>query len=127
MSEEIIKVLDNLAQKFGIVIDWSNQNVMPYIIDLMDRFIKYDIATNICFIIVGIIALGITACNIVSGIKKMKKYEYFEWLDEGMFNFWGIVIFGFLTIVFLIPSINNLLLDVFVPEIRIFEYLQNLI
>lgn len=34
MSEDIIKVLDNLAQKFGIAIDWTSQNAMPYLEDL---------------------------------------------------------------------------------------------
>lgn len=31
MSDEIIKILDDLGQRFGVVIDWSSENVMPYL------------------------------------------------------------------------------------------------
>ena len=40
MSEEIIKVLNDLASRFGVAIDWTNQNIVPYLQDLMTRFIK---------------------------------------------------------------------------------------
>lgn len=35
MSEEIIKVIDELGKRFGIVIDWSNQNIIPYLQELL--------------------------------------------------------------------------------------------
>lgn len=47
MSDEIIKILDDLGQRFGIAIDWSSQNVMPYLQDLVRRFTTYEIATSI--------------------------------------------------------------------------------
>lgn len=28
MSDEVIKVIDALAERFGIVIDWSSENVI---------------------------------------------------------------------------------------------------
>ena len=31
MSEEIIKVLDALAEKFGVAVDWTSANVIPYL------------------------------------------------------------------------------------------------
>ena len=43
MSEEIIKVLDELGKRFGIVIDWSNQNIMPYLQELLKSFIKMEL------------------------------------------------------------------------------------
>lgn len=30
MSDEIIKVLDDLSKRAGIAIDWTSQNVLPY-------------------------------------------------------------------------------------------------
>lgn len=47
MSDEIIKILDDLGQRFGIAIDWSSQNVMPYLQDLISRYIKYETMTSI--------------------------------------------------------------------------------
>ena len=37
MSEEIIKILDDLGRRFGILIDWSSKNILPYLQDLIPR------------------------------------------------------------------------------------------
>ena len=57
MSDEIIKILDDLGRRFGIVIDWSSQNVMPYLKDLMSRYIDYEVMTSIAWIVIGAIML----------------------------------------------------------------------
>lgn len=31
VSKQIIEVLDNLCEKFGVVIDWNAKNVLPYV------------------------------------------------------------------------------------------------
>ena len=31
MSNEIIKVLDALSDKLGIAVDWTSENVLPYL------------------------------------------------------------------------------------------------
>ena len=31
ISDGIIKVLDSLADKFGIAIDWTSSNILPYL------------------------------------------------------------------------------------------------
>ena len=54
MSDEIIKILDDLGQRFGIAIDWSAQNVMPYLKDLMSRFINYEMITSVVWMVVFI-------------------------------------------------------------------------
>ena len=46
MSENIIKVLDELGKRFGIAIDWSSENVTPYLQSLMSRFITNEIITS---------------------------------------------------------------------------------
>lgn len=47
MSDEVIKVIDALAERFGIVIDWSSENVIPYLQQLCDKYITYEIITSI--------------------------------------------------------------------------------
>ena len=37
-SDEFIKVIDALGKKIGIVIDWTSENIMPYIVDLFERW-----------------------------------------------------------------------------------------
>lgn len=57
MSDEIIKLLDDLGRRFGIAIDWSSENVMPYLKDFMSRYIDYEVMTSIAWIVIGIILL----------------------------------------------------------------------
>ena len=42
-SSQFIEVLDALCEKFGIAIDWTSKNVMPYVTDLDARIITYEI------------------------------------------------------------------------------------
>lgn len=62
MGNEVIKVLNHLGDQFGVAIDWSSANVMPYLNDLMNRMIKYGIYINIYHIIY---AIFITAVFII--------------------------------------------------------------
>lgn len=49
-SSQFIEIFDHLCQKFGVVIDWGAQNVIPYITALCGRITNYLIFTNIIII-----------------------------------------------------------------------------
>lgn len=57
MGSEVIKVLNHLCDKFGIAIDWTSSNVMPYLQDLMSRMVKYGIYQNVSNIIYFLVFL----------------------------------------------------------------------
>lgn len=73
VSEQIIEVLNYICEKVGLVIDWSvvfaNENVIPYIELLCRKFITYEIATSVIWIVIGVILLIIVALA-CRGIKK---------------------------------------------------------
>lgn len=130
MSEEIIKVLDNLCEKFGIAIDWTSQNVVPYLKELMGRFINYEVVTSIFWIIVGVIAIIIP----VIVIKKISKYAEKE-IEEDYYSDWRFyqvvtIIFGsFIVFTFLIMilfQIYDIIECYTIPEKVIFDYLNSL-
>lgn len=84
MGNEVIKVLNHLGDQFGVAIDWSSANVMPYLNDLMTRMIKYGIYINIyhiiydifitvLFIIVTIVLYKI-ACKMILRSEENKEY-----------------------------------------------------
>lgn len=52
MSEEIIKILDDLAKRFGIAVDWSSENVIPYLEQLCEKFINWEISTSFAWIVI---------------------------------------------------------------------------
>lgn len=43
MNNEICNAIDKLAEKFGIAVNWGNENVVPYIQDLIARYSKLQI------------------------------------------------------------------------------------
>ena len=66
VSSEIIEVLDYLGEKFGIAIDWTSNNVLPYLQALVDKFIKWEISTSIVWIVIAafVIAMIIVLMNL---------------------------------------------------------------
>lgn len=71
MSEEIIKVLDALAEKFGLAVDWTSSNVIPYIEQLCGKYVNYEVVTSIIWLLFGI------GCLILGRVLfKMMKYCY---------------------------------------------------
>ena len=73
MANEIIKIIDELAKRFGIAIDWTNQNVMPYLKELCGKFVSYELWTSVTKIVIYMII-----CFIVSlGIKYLNKNKDF--------------------------------------------------
>lgn len=50
VSEQIIQVIDALCNKFGIAMDWTGENVIPYFETLCEKLIKYEIATSLASI-----------------------------------------------------------------------------
>jgi hypothetical protein len=72
MSEEVIKILDDLAQRFGIAINWADKNVVPYLQELFDKFINWEIWTSVMYGGIGLIfmIIGIILAVIAGRIHK---------------------------------------------------------
>ena len=51
ISDQIIAIINDLCQKFGIAIDWTAENVIPYLEDLCSRYIQFEIHTSIAWIV----------------------------------------------------------------------------
>lgn len=130
MSEEIIKVLDNLGEKIGITIDWTSENILPYLQDLMSRFIGLKNLQAIIWIVISSIIILVTILAIVGTIKYIKKQDKtsYEYDDEvfvcGLIDF----AIGMITIIFLIILLCNtfgLLQNIYTPELTLLEYISN--
>lgn len=52
VSDQIIAVLNDLCAKFGMAIDWSSENIVPYVSQLCERYIRYEIATSVAWMFV---------------------------------------------------------------------------
>lgn len=123
ISDEIIKVINELCNKFGIAIDWTSQNVIPYLQDLMSRYIKYDIALNIFEIIIGIICLIIAVISFIEWRKETKK-EYEDETKEICLIMTSAAI-GTMAIILLITEPKAIIQDIYIPEKTVYEYMQS--
>ena len=53
MPNEVIKILDAFAEKFGLAVDWTSVNIVPYLQELSNKYITYEIATSIMWLLIG--------------------------------------------------------------------------
>ena len=89
MSQEIINVLNYLAEQIGIAIDWSSENVWPQVMEILGRYRLFELAT-IGFWIIVKIAMLIFA---LIAFKSMFK-NYMTFKENGETNFWWFKSYG---------------------------------
>lgn len=119
MSEEIIKILDHIGSKFGVAIDWTDKNVMPYLQELADKYINYEIAIS-ATIVIALVVIALIL-GILTGVLYRK--------DCGDYVVCGVLLWVcFLAGVFVIPTeIADIIKCITFPEMQIYEYLSGLI
>ena len=134
MSEEVIKILDDLSQRFGIAIDWSSQNILPYLQDLMTRLIQYKNVQAIIWIVVSVIMFILIGIILRVVLKHIGKY--YDSLNSDIYDedrvlakglAWfiaGIFIFAFILVITL--NIRGLIQNICLPEATIIEYIKSL-
>ena len=129
MSEEIIKVLDELGKRLGIAIDWSNQNIMPYLQELAERFISFRNIQAVIWIIISLIIIGLGIFSLIKLIKwrKSDKYDTSYTSDDG--SIFGLCLTGLIVLllicsVIIICNIERMLQNIFLPELTVINYIK---
>lgn len=56
-NSEVTMVLNALAQKFGVTVNWNSETLIPYMQQLCDKCVKYELTKNIIFLMFGIILI----------------------------------------------------------------------
>ena len=137
ISEQIIKVLDVVCDKFGIAIDWTSNNVIPYIQQLGNKIIIYDICNNILWLVVGCVMPLIVAILIKKFLNQKKLeakessngYYYRDGsLDEGAVYCY-LIIGILLAIALVIGTIRSqsIIQDMVFPQKTIIEFITSYI
>lgn len=117
MSDEVIKILDDLAKRFGMTIDWTSKNVTPYLKDLMGRFATYKMYENIVFLVVSIVAFILLLVLFIKLVKMIKKDE--DYITFVMFE-------GFFLLLSLIACVfftTEIIKCKTIPEMVVYEYI----
>lgn len=124
MGEEIIKVLDHLGSQFGLAIDWTSDNILPYLSELSNKYISWRISSSIFYLILSVVMMLIAT---LLWIVLSKKYDgYSDWED-----FCGIVIKSTLSFIigvfFIVLLVNcyDIIKCCTFPEMAIAEYIKS--
>lgn len=119
MSKEIIEILDYIGAKFGLAIDWTDENVLPYVEKLAEKYINYEIAIS-ATIVIALVVIALIL-GILTGVLYIKNYD-------------GCIIVGILLLIcfvigiVVIPTeIADIIKCITFPEMQIYEYLSGLI
>lgn len=121
ISDEIINVLEYLAQKIGLTIDWTSENVLPYVEQLFEKFIAYEIATSFAWIGIYIfISIAATLFFVFTSKIAERQQDSFM-LEVGTVAL--IFVLGISFIVICVQFFDIIECNVF-PEKAIYEYLK---
>lgn len=121
-SSQFIEVLDALCAKFGIVIDWTSQNVIPYLTDLATRLVNYEIWTSVAWIVI----LGVAFIVIWKLTKNARKNDSYD-NEINCIGAWvvcGIISFIFVTVTCV--EIFDIIRALTIPEVVIYGFLKGL-
>ena len=131
MSEEIIKVLDALAEKFGLAVDWTSANVIPYLEQLCDKYVNYEIATSVVWIMLGLLffIVGIICYKIVYKHKDWG-VTYYETISDDYFGrvliYFGVILIFVVASLMVITQIFDIVTCFTFPEKIIIEELKSI-
>lgn len=128
VSDQIIAVINDLCAKFGIAIDWTAENVMPYIEDLCARYIQFEIQTSVAWIIccasVTLIAGFVWAISSIVCAKRRVTEISEAIMYISMIVFWiGLCI----TVIVGMTQAYDIIEATTIPEKTILEYLKGLL
>lgn len=122
-SEQFIEVFNFLASQIGIIIDWTSENVVPYMQNFSSRFVRYEIAKSTTWIIIMIIIPLILFVLANMATKEHREADYYS---EGILMGLAWIFFGISCVTSLIVisfQVFHIIKAVNIPEQLIIEEL----
>lgn len=134
MIDEIIKLLDELAKRFGIAIDWTSENVMPYLEDLCSRFITYNIVVNVFWIIMAFVVICFDVWFVKKSYQMYKEDRnniFFETFSFGrdVTYLWiatviTVIVFSLISVILGLVALLEIPKLIFIPEVFMIDWLN---
>lgn len=134
VSDQIIQVLNYLGDKFGIAIDWTSENVIPYITTLCANLISYEIWTSVAWIaimllfsIASIIATKKLYPKFKAGLEKEARTGDVWWHMGSIVSVMALIFLNLVAIIVIGQQVMDIIKCVTFPELYVFEYIQGII
>ena len=141
MSGEIIKVLDDLSARFGVVIDWGSAKALPAIQELFEKFVHYKMVMHSTGIAISVLLIALCVYLIIAMARSYKScknsskdtffWDNYRHLNEIELSFagWLFLVTEIATIllsgIFCLYNSFKLIKLILIPELYILEYLMN--
>jgi len=133
ISNQIISVIDALCEKLGIAIDWTQQNVLPQIQLLFEKYIRYEIISSIVIILIPTLAsvalfMAVKKCNTIMTQEDAKeerrgdKFKNAECVKEIVTL--GLCISSFITFCILCKQSMDIIRCLTIPELQVAKYFK---
>lgn len=128
-SEGIINIFNYLGEKFGVAIDWTSTNVVPYVEGLLGRVVNYEIATSMAWLVLSMIAILSSIIMIKKCAKTVSSCDGYEDEDKEIIGTLGCIL-GVILIVAGIFIVTNQVFDIVqaitLPEKTIYETIKGM-
>lgn len=131
LSNEIIKILDALAERFGIAVDWTAENIIPYLTQLGTKYVNYEMVTSIVYMILGVI-FGVIGIVLWRKLYKNKEFgverKSYCGDDYGVrfFSYFGLSILCLISYMIITTQIFDIVKCCTFPEMIIIEELKSI-
>lgn len=131
VSEQIIQVIDALCEKFGIAVDWTSKNIIPYVESLCGKLVTYEIVTSIVWVAfmtllsIGSIIAAKKFCSIVK--KKMEEDWWGDWEIPFGLTICTAIIVVLVSIIVTAVQTMDIIKCLTFPEMYVYQYVSTLI
>ena len=122
-SENFINIIDAISKRLGIVIDWSNENILPYIEQLSIRIVNYEKFTSIAWLIFAILMLITGVLLLIKAKEDCKNNDYYYCDDIGVLCGIAGSILIMISIVCIIIDVGDIITCLTLPEKTIIEFI----
>jgi len=123
VSEQIIQVFDAICEKIGITIEWTNDNVLPYLVTLCTKLISYEIWTSVAWM--AIMSVVVIVCLVINRVYRSTiKESLKEFNLLGQLVIFGHVIVWMAATAVIGTQIFDIIKCITFPEMFVFEYIQ---
>ena len=129
VSEQIIQVLDVLCEKFGLAVDWTAQNVAPYLLGLCSKICTYEIATSIFWCVIGVIMFIVSIAYFKKSWKDPIDWNTYDLTCaqlNGIFSVTVLICLGIAGFVIICTQVLDIIQAVCIPELTIIEQIKGL-
>ena len=123
-SENFINIMDAIGKKLGIVIDWSNNNILPYVEQLCTRIVNYEKFTSIAWLIFAIIILIVGIVLFKKALENLKDNDYYHYDDTGIISSLIGSVLIMISIVCIIIQVGDIITCLTLPEKAIIEFIM---